>query len=128
MVDNLDTVVFRCYVIKLGFSKGYEVYTEYPEQLDGKIRPIDVVFIKNGEKHYIEIESGGKSGTSYAPEGRERDIKLVSKGTKGFILTKNERGKNLHIKTKNNLSPQNQYNNVKILIWDEYKLKANQIH
>ena len=128
MVDNLDTVEFRTYVLEVGFRKGYKVYTEYPEQLAGKTRPIDVVFIKGDERHYIEIESGGESGTSYAPEGRERDVKLAAKGTKGFVLTKNERGKRLHIRTKNSLTPQQNYKNVVVLTWDEYKKQANKLH
>jgi len=124
MVDNPDTVEFRKIVLRIGFDKGFEVNTEVPIPLDGKLQPVDIVFEKGEIKHFIEIESGGKSGTSYDPKGRRRDVRIVAQANKGFILTKNDRGKRLHKTTLDELNVQGLFNNVEILTWEEYKSLA----
>ena len=129
MVDNMDTVEFRSFVLEIGFKKGYKVYTEYPVNLMDKKRPVDVVFIKDGLKHFIEIESGGEAGTSYAREGRERNIKVVAIADSGFILVKNEEpGKRLLNDTFKELNKNEKYDHVKILTWDEYRTKSCSLH
>jgi len=125
MVDNPDTVEFRKFVLRTGFQKGYDVNTEVPVPLLGKLKPVDVTFEKGKVKHYIEIESGGTSGTSYDPKGRERDIRIVAQANKGFILTKNELGKRLHKETLKELQKHGlNASNVEILTWDEYKARV----